>query len=76
MQIYLHAITSLRARVHRLAESAERASKAFETCVECVQAAKANMATGGSAVVAHRNFYLQYVVLLSVVKSSDSMLRA
>jgi hypothetical protein len=61
MQIYLHAITSLRARVHRLGESAERASKAFETCVECVQAAKANVATGGSAVVAHRNFYLQYV---------------
>ena len=59
MQIYLHAITSLRARVHRLAESAERAAKAFETCVECVGAAKAGMATGGSTVVAHRNFYLQ-----------------
>ncbi|GHJ88658.1 hypothetical protein NliqN6_5061 [Naganishia liquefaciens] len=74
MQIYLHAITSLRARVHRLAESAERASKAFETCVECVGAAKAGMATGGSTVVAHRNFYLQFFQQLTE-EMKDQMIR-
>jgi hypothetical protein len=63
MQIYLHSITDLRQRVHRLATTAEQVTKSFETCVEVVQVAKANAATGGSTLVQHKNFYLQYVTV-------------
>ncbi|KAJ9094859.1 hypothetical protein QFC19_007788 [Naganishia cerealis] len=60
MQIYLHSITELRQRTHRLASTAEQVTKSFETCVEVVQVAKANAATGGSTLVQHKNFYLQF----------------